>query len=72
MHTIEITAADPSDYAGLFECQTIQPGTTTFTFTVTVKGDKKKEPDETFALLLLAPFVNLADPVATGTILNDD
>jgi uncharacterized protein len=70
--TIELTAADPSDYSGVSSCLLIQPGTTSLTFTATVKGDKRKEPDETFALVVLAPFVNLADPIAIGTIRDDD
>ncbi len=70
--TIEITASDPSDYSDVTACQLIQPGTTTLTFTATVRGDNRKEPDETFALLVLAPFVNLADPIGIGTIRNDD
>lgn len=70
--TIDITAVDPRDYSSLTQCQLLQPGTMTLTFTVTVNGDHRKEADETFALLVLAPFVNLADPIATGTIHDDD
>ena len=40
---------------------------------MTVKGDNKQEADETVrAAGAGAPFVRLADPVAIGTILNDD
>jgi hypothetical protein len=40
---------------------------------VSVRGEKKKESDEQFALLVLAgPNVALTDPLAIGTILNDD
>jgi uncharacterized protein len=71
--TIEVTAKDPSDYQGLTQCQLMQPGTTSLTYTVNVRGDRRREADETFALLVIAtPFVRVADPVATGTIRNDD
>jgi len=71
--TLGITASDPQDYDGLGECRTLAPGTTSTTFTVSVRGEKKKESDEQFALLVLAgPNVALTDPLAIGTILNDD
>jgi len=48
-------------------------GTTSTTFTVSVHGDKKKEANEQFALLVLAaPYVRLVKPLAVGTITNDD
>ncbi len=71
--TVGITAGDPSDYAGLAQCRTLAAGATSLTFTVAVKGDRRREPDETFALLVLgAPFVRLADPIGLATIVNDD
>jgi predicted extracellular nuclease len=71
--TIGLTAVDGADYKGLAQCQTLVAGTTTITYTVQVKGDNRREADETFALLVLAvPFVRLVDPVAIGTIVNDD
>ncbi len=71
--TIGLTAADPTDYHGLANCQLIQPGTLTLTYTVNVRGDVRREADEKFALLMIAaPFVRLADPIAIGTIRNDD
>ena len=71
--TLGITASDPQDYDGVGECRVLAAGTTSTTFTVSVKGDKKKEADEQFALLVVAaPNVVLADPLAIGTILNDD
>jgi predicted extracellular nuclease len=71
--TIPLTAFDPSDYHGVATCQLIQPGTTSLTFTAQVRGDTRREADERFALLAIAaPFVHLADPLAIGTILNDD
>ena len=71
--TLGLTAADPSDYAGLGECRTLPAGTTTATFVVSVRGDTKKEANEKFALLVLAvPHVRLAKPVGIATITNDD
>jgi len=71
--TIGITASDGQDYTGLAQCKTLAAGATSLTFTVSVRGEKKKEPNETFALLVVgAPFVRLADPLAIGTITNDD
>ena len=53
---------------------TFAPGETTKTITITVKGDSKKEADETFYLDL---FGNSNNSLFTknrglGTILNDD
>jgi hypothetical protein len=53
---------------------TFAPGETTKTITIEVKGDSKKEADETFYLDL---FGNSSNPLftrsrGTGTILNDD
>ncbi len=71
--TLEQTAVTPPDYAGLAQCELIQPGTTTLTFTVNVKGDRRPEGNETFALLVItAPFVDVADPIAIGTIVDDE
>jgi hypothetical protein len=49
------------------------PGETTKTVTVTVRGDRVKEPSETYTLQLSAPRnVTLAATQVTGTIANDD
>src|SRR4029077_2759704 len=65
--TLGITASDPQDYDGVGECRTLAAGTTSTTFTVSVRGEKKKEADEVFALLVVAaPFVQLTDPLAIG------
>ena len=43
------------------------------TITIKVKGDRKREPNETlFVEFFNAVNASMADPVATGTILNDD
>jgi uncharacterized protein len=71
--TLGITASDPQDYTGLAQCNTLAAGATSLTFTVAVRGEKKKEPDEQFALIVVgSPYVRLADPLAIGTIVNDD
>ncbi|HEX6873546.1 MAG TPA: lamin tail domain-containing protein [Micromonosporaceae bacterium] len=71
--TLGITAADPQDYAGLAQCQTLPAGATSLTFTVDVRGDRRAEPDETFALIVAGtPYLQLTDPVGIGTITNDD
>ncbi|HEY8224038.1 MAG TPA: lamin tail domain-containing protein, partial [Pyrinomonadaceae bacterium] len=53
--------------------QTITAGDTTYTFDITVNGDKLVEPNETF-LVNLANVANatVADGTAEGTIQNDD
>ena len=71
--TLGLTASDPSDYDGLGTCSTLAAGTTSTTFTVAVRGDKKKEANEQFGLIVLAaPYVQLVKPLAIGTITNDD
>jgi predicted extracellular nuclease len=71
--TLGLTASDPSDYNGLAQCHTLAPGSVSVTFTVTVKGDRRREADERFVLLAAgAPYLRLADPLAIGTIRNDD
>ena len=40
---------------------------------MSVKGDRARERNETFGVLVLASNgVHLADPVGVGTIVNDD
>ena len=53
---------------------TFARGETTKIFTIEVKGDSKREADETFALELFAASSNslLLDALGLGTILNDD
>jgi uncharacterized protein len=71
--TLGITASDPSDYNGLSQCQTLPAGTTSLAFTVSIRGERRPEADEQFALLVSAdPVVRLADPVGICTIINDD
>ena len=50
-HDGTATVAD-NDYVATSGTLTFAPGQTTKTFTVTIKGDKKKEADESFYVLL--------------------
>ncbi len=61
------------DYVATSGTLTFAPGETTKTITVEVKGDRKKEANETF-FLNLSGVLNalLADSQGLGTILNDD
>ena len=71
--TANSTAAAGSDYYAQSGTLTFAPGQTTRTIGIAVKGDWKREADETF-------FVNLSnesgaqiqDGQGVGTILNDD
>ena len=63
-----------NDYVAQTGTLTFAPGETTKTITIEVKGDSKKEADETFYLDL---FGNSSNSLFTksrgiGTILNDD
>ena len=52
---------------------TFQPGQISRTISVAIKGDRKREPNETFTLQLSnAVGATIADGSATVTILNDD
>jgi len=66
------TLAD-NDYQSTNGTLTFAPGETSKTITVTVMGDTKIEPDETFSINLSSPTnatINKAQGV--GTIINDD
>ena len=62
------------DYVATSGTLTFAAGQTTKTFTVTIKGDKKKEADESFYVLLSGASSNalIWYEYGTGTILNDD
>jgi hypothetical protein len=67
------TAKAGSDYVARSGSLTFAPGQTTKTVTVLVKGDRTKEPTETFTVRLTKPVhATLGQAVATGTIVNDD
>ncbi len=72
--TADGTATAGSDYTAVSGDITFAPGETTKTVTVVVYGDKKKEPDEWFAVDLSNPSSNalVSDPRGIGWILDDD
>jgi phospholipase C len=71
--TADGSATAPSDYIAASGTLTFAPGQTTKPITVLVKGDKIKEPNEVFFVLLHSPVgATIADPNGTGGILNDD
>ena len=70
------TAAAGSDYVAKAGTLTFAAGETSKTFTVTIAGDKTKEADEYFTVLLSGASANaVIEPggeYVRGTILNDD
>jgi hypothetical protein len=71
--TVDGTAKTKEDYTATSGTLTFQPGETSRTISVSIKGDRKREPDETFFVQLLnAVGATIADGSATVTILNDD
>jgi len=61
------------DYAAASGTLIFQPGETTKTIAVTIKGDRQVEPNETFNVQLSNPVgATLGDAVGVGTIINDD
>jgi hypothetical protein len=71
--TVAGTALAKSDYNAASGTLTFPPGVWSQTITITVKPDRRREPDETFTVELLnAVGASVVDAVATGTILNDD
>jgi Calx-beta domain/FG-GAP-like repeat len=62
-----------NDYSSKSGTLTFQPGQTSKTITISVRGDKKVEADETFFVnLSSAQNALLADGQGVGTIVNDD
>lgn len=73
--TVDGTAnTSDGDYVAKTGSLTFAPGETTKTITIEVKGDSKKEANETFGLELFGSSSNskLLDAIGVGTILNDD
>ncbi|WP_410814431.1 lamin tail domain-containing protein [Micromonospora sp. 067-2] len=71
--TVGGTAQAGSDFDPYAGCKVLAAGQTSVTFPVTVRGDRKRESDEKLTLLVAGvPGLRLADPLATGTITNDD
>src|SRR6185503_9866416 len=71
--TDDITARAPSDYLTAFGTFLFPPGATSQTVRVLIRGDRRFEGDETFALRLANPSsCTLTKEAAIGTILDDD
>lgn len=71
--TVDGTAKAKEDYSATIGTLTFQPGQTSRTISVSIKGDRKREPDETFTVQLSNSVgATISDAVATVTILNDD
>jgi hypothetical protein len=71
--TADGTALASSDYTATSGTLTFQPGETSRTISLFIKGDRKREPDETYSVQLSnAVGATISDGVATVTILNDD
>ena len=67
------TAVASSDYTATSGTLTFQPGETSRTISVSIKGDRKREANETFSVQLSnAVGATIEDGSATVTILNDD
>jgi hypothetical protein len=67
------TAWPIADFDPLISCRTVPAGQTATSFTVTVRGDNRREADETLSVKVTGVgAVRAVDPVATGTIVNDD
>lgn len=63
-----------NDYAAANGTLTFSPGQTSKTITVTIKGDRAREPDEVFYVDLFGASSNatIGQSRGTGTIVNDD
>jgi probable HAF family extracellular repeat protein len=71
--TADGTAAAGTDYDGATGTLTIPAGRNTWSVNVTVRGDRKREPDEMFYVNLSdAGGAAIADGQGAGTIRNDD
>jgi hypothetical protein len=67
------TAITTQDYTATSGTLTFQPGETNRTISLSIKGDRKREGNETFSVQLSnAVGANIDDGTATVTILNDD
>jgi plastocyanin len=67
------TARAPSDYGARSGTLTFQPGQTMKTVAVPIKGDRRKERNETFTVRISSPSnAFISDDRGLGTIVNDD
>jgi predicted extracellular nuclease len=68
-----ITAQPNSDFIATPVCGTLAAGQSSIDLAIPVRGNGAREPDETFGVVALASGgVQPADPLGTGTIVNDD
>ncbi len=68
-----VTAWPVVDFDPFIGCRTVAAGETATSFTVKVRGDRWREPDEKLNLLVTAlGTVRVTDGTAVGTITNDD
>ncbi|MEH0842724.1 lamin tail domain-containing protein [Micromonospora sp. CPCC 205711] len=68
-----LTAQAGSDFDSYLGCRTLPAGQTTLAFPVAVRGDRRVEVDEKLTIAVAGvPNLRPADPVAIGTISNDD
>ncbi|MGC9669145.1 hypothetical protein ACNTMW_21635 [Planosporangium sp. 12N6] len=66
------TATGGSDFDRLVGCRRVEAGTTSVTFTVTVRGDRRREADERMYLVAGGDLrFRYTRALATGTIRND-
>lgn len=70
--TANETAKAGKDYTARRQVLSFAPGQVTATFTVAVKGDRKKERHERFRVVLSSARGATAGPAAVGTIRNED
>jgi hypothetical protein len=71
--TADGTPLATSDYSATSGTLTFLPGQTSRTIAISIKGDRKREPNETFSVKLSnAVGATINDAVGTATILNDD
>ncbi|MEU1398090.1 lamin tail domain-containing protein [Micromonospora zamorensis] len=71
--TVGLTAQGGADFDPYVGCKVLAAGQTSVAFPVSVRGDRKREADEKLTLLVAGvPGLRLVDPLAVGTITNDD
>jgi hypothetical protein len=71
--TVGLTATVVLDFDPYVGCRVLPAGQTSLAFPVTVRGDRRRESDEKIAFAVAGSLnLRFADPVATGTITDDD
>lgn len=73
LHTANGSATSPSDFQAKTVTLTFSPGQTLKTVSIAVVGDTRREPNETFFVLLNnAVNAHISDPNGSGGIINND